>query len=307
MFNAIQYVTSGLALTAFLGALAAMVLRARTKSTERVVSRASPEDLPEIVRNILDRLQVPLLEIPEQRRAEIALEMLRLRYKRFSRLTVGAILITVIAAVTYLLSRPQPAQAGTLINQEEKTVLETKEQIVNVRGDFEALAKYPSQRSSVMKNALGLADIMLAVPDNRLSLGYQIVKHQYATFAIALAAATSSQDQVRRSVSQKAEREGQDAIDLYDSIRAKSLNGDQEATETYNWLISDEGVDRTRYLMAWAIAIDAKAGGQSKPSDAIHILGQIDCNYLERFPPSADMELGWVLEVSGASKPPCIG
>jgi len=101
MWEAIQYVSSGLALVAFIVAAAAWIFKRNSEQTLRMVETAEEGDRANLVRSALEVVDVDTARLTNRQQYELAIELIRARAERF-RITalVVCILAMILAAVS---------------------------------------------------------------------------------------------------------------------------------------------------------------------------------------------------------------
>ena len=91
-----------------------------------------------------------------------------------------------------------------------------------------------------------------------------------------------------------------------ESLKQEGQNGDTQAWESYQWVISDNGHNRTLWILAKAYAIRSYETGQELKKVA-DTLSKIDSSYRSRWEPNTEPVIAWALHSDSTSKPtnPC--
>jgi len=105
MWEAIQYVSSGITLAAFIAAVIAWVIKARIESREKLISLAPGDERAKLVENALEFFHVDTAGLTKAQQHELAMEQIRARSKRFSQaLVLLALTMVLAAAVTTIVA-----------------------------------------------------------------------------------------------------------------------------------------------------------------------------------------------------------
>jgi hypothetical protein len=99
MWNAISYVTSGLALVAFMAAVTAWSYRSKTQERERLIRSAKEGDRGELVRNALEFFNIDAVGLTKEQQFRLALEQIQARGRRFM-ISAGVVCFLAVVAVT---------------------------------------------------------------------------------------------------------------------------------------------------------------------------------------------------------------
>jgi len=117
MWQAIQLVTSGLALVAFIWAGVVAVLRTQIKHREKLILAANERDRPALVQQELENYY-PAVEVPKlplKAQTQLALERMRADLKRFQIkaivVSLVAVLFTGVATFAILRASAQPVRS----------------------------------------------------------------------------------------------------------------------------------------------------------------------------------------------------
>lgn len=184
----------------------------------------------------------------------------------------------------------------TLIYDAETRVQDLRKSIRELRGRYQSMSQYPSERNVILREAEPRGDEMSTVESRYLNLGHQITKFEYMALAYGLAAEVSGDRMERRRVSRKAVESARTAIEL---IRdAESHAWSQDGEQTSRWIRDKRVKQNTLYFAAWARAIEWASGGPSTREDVRENLRQIDLadsNFLKEFPPEKDRSLAVAL------------
>jgi len=111
MWNAINYVTSGLALVAFLAAVTAWTYRSKTAERERLIRSATESDRGELVRNALEFFNIDTYGLTKEQQFKLALEQIHARGHRF---VISAAVVCFLAVVAVSIAAYAITQHGRL-------------------------------------------------------------------------------------------------------------------------------------------------------------------------------------------------
>lgn len=109
MWNAISYVTSGLALVAFLAAVTAWSYRSKTQERERLIRSAKESDRGELVRNALEFFNIDAAGLTKEQQFKLALEQIQARGRRFM---ISATVVCFLAVVAVVIAAYAITQHG---------------------------------------------------------------------------------------------------------------------------------------------------------------------------------------------------
>lgn len=107
MWEAIQYVTTGLTLIAFLVSVIAWTYKSKSEERERLIKTASEDKRADLVRSALEFFDVDTVGLTKEQKYELALAQIHARAQRFrTTAVVVCVLAIVLAAVSaYAISR----------------------------------------------------------------------------------------------------------------------------------------------------------------------------------------------------------
>lgn len=188
---------------------------------------------------------------------------------------------------------------------EDQRVLDLMDQILVLRGDFEARNQNPGAARKVRVDGVRLAEAITSIRDSGLNPSRRIIKHEYAGWAMLMAARANQGDAGR----QRRVEHAQAAITSFDSalaemasVKTRHAEGDEYAAKEYEWMTgTSQDLNRTNYLKAIAIAVLAREGVSGYTPAAVHQqLTKVTEDYLEEYPLSNNPELAWA---SAAAQP----
>lgn len=141
MWEAIQYITTGLTLVAFLVTVIAWTFKSKSEERERLIKAASEDKRADLVRSALEFFDVDTAGLTKEQKYEIALAQIHARAQRFR---TTAIVVCVLAVILAGISAYAISQNGSKPHppEEPKAVLPpkggptapTKERIFDSRG-----------------------------------------------------------------------------------------------------------------------------------------------------------------------------
>jgi len=114
MWSAIPYVTTGVALAAFIVAVAASVIRRQTRSRERMIESAPQSERGELVRDVLEGLRLDVQNLAKSQRHDLAVRTLRLRQEKLRLTTLVVVVVAVLAALVTIWTGRRPAGPSPL-------------------------------------------------------------------------------------------------------------------------------------------------------------------------------------------------
>ena len=115
MWQAIQYVTSGATLLAFLAAVAAWVYRSRVDQRARLIKAAPESERPDLIMAALESLNVTTENLPEEKKYKLALALIRERSQRFRTTAIVACVFGILTAATTAYAIRQPEEVKPVL------------------------------------------------------------------------------------------------------------------------------------------------------------------------------------------------
>lgn len=298
-------ITSVLGLAGFIIACVFIVFLVRTKSQRQKLELLPPSARARHLDDFLTRYGLSLKNISDEKKLELVLKEMNLRFrKQVGLATLGAIIFVVCFAIVALLPAPNSGNpSGERVKTESDTLVMTyQEQIESVRGDFEARHINPGTLERVRTNGKRLAELIGGVSDGKLNPSRRISKEEYGGWALLLVARTfpgPGQEQRRERVhyAKEAISRFNRAIAKMEEVKKAHSEGDRFAAQDYEWMIETEGPwNLTNYLKAMALAVCAEAGGDATPEQVRGQLAQVPEEYKARYPPQNVEELKWALD-----------
>jgi hypothetical protein len=116
MWEAIQYVSTGLTLVAFLAAVGAWVYKARVDAREKLIATANADQRTELVARTLEYFDVDTSGLTKDQKYDLALTQIHARSQRYQQTAVVVCFIALVLALLagFAISRgntPTPAQS----------------------------------------------------------------------------------------------------------------------------------------------------------------------------------------------------
>lgn len=227
---------------------------------------------------------------PETR--DFLLESKSLNERKISRQRWWFIGLAVFLAICLSLSTYQVIR---LLSRSNEKVLSLKRKLSEVRGDYESMVNYPARRSCVEKDASAIAEAMLEINDERLSITHLIVKYQYASYAFMMvASAHALEGHVEQAIAY-AERSiaaGERGMALFDRVARSKGEEDRQA---YQWTLDDNGQNRMLYLLAMSQSIKGSSlHDDNLKATALATLSRVDQSYRKNSRPTQTHELKWI-------------
>lgn len=110
MWEAIQYVTTGLTLVAFLVTVVAWAYKSKSEERERLIKTASEDKRADLVRSALEFFDVDTTGLTKEQKYELALAQIHARAQRFRTTAITVCVLAVILAVisAYAISQTPP-------------------------------------------------------------------------------------------------------------------------------------------------------------------------------------------------------
>ncbi|MGH6847940.1 MAG: hypothetical protein ACREC0_11030 [Methylocella sp.] len=107
MWEAIAYVSSGITLVAFIGALIAWSVKWKSEEHERLIRTAKESDRAALVRNALEFLNVDTAGLTQEYQFKLAIEQINLRGQRFKISSAVICFMALVAAsiTTYAITQ----------------------------------------------------------------------------------------------------------------------------------------------------------------------------------------------------------
>jgi hypothetical protein len=109
MWSAISYITSGLALVAFLAAVTAWVYKSKTEERERLIRSANEGERGELVKHALEFFNINAANLTKEQQFRLALEQIQARGRRFM---ISAAVVCLLAVVAVGITAYAIAQHG---------------------------------------------------------------------------------------------------------------------------------------------------------------------------------------------------
>src|SRR5437667_11305566 len=173
-------------------------------------------------------------------------------------------------------------QQGTIGNAASKSVVDLMQKILVLRGTYEAIKDYGAiAENEVRRNAAPLAEQLTNIADEHLNLSHQIAKYEYAAYAYILAASVETNNEQRKKYAGHALALGKQAKALMEKARDLAARADHEGQTAFTWISRNRDLDRTRYVLAIALAIDARSGGSTSMNEVREGLNAISPGYLQ--------------------------
>jgi pimeloyl-ACP methyl ester carboxylesterase len=193
--------------------------------------------------------------------------------------------------VDFMNNRYRPA----LMTGAGQRVVNLVREVLVTRGTYESIDDYGEvARSEVRRAAQRYAEELLSISDERLWLGAQIAKYEYAAYAYAMAAESSQERAIGLATSERAIDVGNNALELIKNAQALALTGDHVGKTAADWARDNFDRDRVLYVIAVAHAIRWRLGGASTPRDVRNALNSIDRKYLRDYPVQRNRSLSRV-------------
>ena len=183
MWQAIQYVGSGLTLAAFVVAVVAWVVKSKSEERERLIGSARESERADLVRDALEFFRVDTTGLTRAQQYQLALEQIRARAQRFRIVAIVvctiAFLGVVVAIYAIVRSNASSTSASAAGAQDEKkpltlfasiwkVQLDTKSSIVAQKefsaGSGRVSATALSELAEWVSNQLGLTTRSGATP-----------------------------------------------------------------------------------------------------------------------------------------------
>ena len=216
--------------------------------------------------------------------------------------TFLAISSTVLFASSFFFDYPKPMPClldpskcgGITGTTATNSVRDLMQKILVLRGTYETIKDYGAiAENAVRQDAAPLAEQLANIADAQLNLSHQIAKYEYAAYGYALAASVETNNLQRRKYAGQVLALGKRAIALMEKAKDLAAHADPEGQTAFTWISGNKDVDRTRYLMAIAFAIDARSGGSTSMNEVREGLNAISPGYLQDFPPETHPDLAW--------------
>ena len=102
MWTAIQYVSSGLTLVAFIAAVVAYIYRKKISSTERLIRTANQDDRGKLVADALEVFRIDASNLTKEQQYEIAIEQIKNKSMRSKLLAYIITVIAILASVVLI-------------------------------------------------------------------------------------------------------------------------------------------------------------------------------------------------------------
>jgi len=213
---------------------------------------------------------------------------------------VGAVVFLVALVVVRREGKKAPPGETPGLKPSEKQVLEYQQDVLNLRGTFEARERNPKAAEKVGREGKRLAELLGGIDDELLDDARKIVKHEYCGWALAMVARVydlEKEKDKRVEHSDRAIASFRRALELMEKARNGHRRGNADSTLIYEWITSDsQDLNRTRYLLALALAVNAQAGGSATREQVKAELEEISDHYLEEYPVESYEPFRWALE-----------
>lgn len=151
MWEAIQYVTTGLTLVAFLATVIAWAYKSKSEERERLIKTASENERVDLVRSALEFFNIDTSGLTKEQKYELALAQIHARAQRFRTTAIVICVLAVILAVVsvYAISQPLlPIDEDPEPTPRQREVPETpitRERIVDSRGSSKISLSSPTE------------------------------------------------------------------------------------------------------------------------------------------------------------------
>lgn len=259
----------------------------------------------------LTRYGVDLGGLSEERAYDLVREEMAQRQTRLFFLTgVGAAVFVLCFGITAFAMRKSSASdqaAASTLNPAERQVRELQQEVLLLRGSFEARDRNPGAAARVRTEGKRLAQRLLGIDDDQLDVARRILKYEHAGWALAMVARVydeKTEADQRRRYSGEAVEHLDRALELMRDVERGYGRGEAEAIPVWEWVTSDsEDLERCRYLRALALAANAKADGSHTQDDVKRQLGEISEDYLAKYPTDRYDLFQWALSDDKADEP----
>jgi hypothetical protein len=169
--------------------------------------------------------------------------------------------------------------------QAEKTVLELKARIWDLRGTFETIDDFPEQATAkVRAEAVPLAERMLNIKDESLALGHRIAKYGYAGLAYVMAAELEPDTKLAEAYSIESIKNFDQSLYLIGEARRAADGTNVYYNGVMEWIETGQLVNWVNYNKAIALAVKASSEGAPSRQSVESVLGRISPAYLNRYP-----------------------
>ncbi len=202
---------------------------------------------------------------------------------------------------------PPPIQPGnaraapdkTDLTEADRRVLDYMNQILALRGDFEAIDRNPTAPERVKVEGKRLADLIEGVDSKALTTPRKVIKYEYGGWAhlmVARAYPPLLGSGPRVEYARKALEAFNKALEEMDAVKQQRADGDAEASQVYEWMtsVASRDLDRTQYLKAIAIAVLAQSSVNGYSKETVRSqLKFVSDEYLDEFPARSVSQLEW--------------
>jgi len=139
-WDAIQYVSSGITLVAFIAAIAAWIYRYRILQNERLIRTAPENERSALVERALEIFSIDTKQLSRQQQYDLALEQIRGRAARFRMTSIVVVIIAILAVgvTTFAIFRTPSALDDESQKKDEQLLQKLEGQILDA-GSGESL------------------------------------------------------------------------------------------------------------------------------------------------------------------------
>jgi hypothetical protein len=300
LLRIIPYISGTLSLIAFVVWAVATSYRKALDRNKEMIEAAPPGKRLEQTKVVLDGLDINMKNLNAEQVFILAQKVLDNRAKRFRLVAIVSVVLAMILALSSILAysltrKPLPSPR----TEAHEAVTSLQDQIGVEAGNYELMLKYegPTRDHAaldVYNRASNLGHQLLNIADEKLSVTYQVQKYQHASHALYMAATAAADQLDKQKLSEEAIFCAKNALQRLEYLKEQASTGDKQAIERHQWMQNDHALERVTFYLAVAVAINARAGGESKIEQAIDLYNSIPGTYRTLYPPS-NPDLIWVL------------
>lgn len=240
-----------------------------------------------------------LLPLPQMNRvrSDDAFRLIRTAINWAGLLALVALILTLVP--TSLRAVMGSSVSESTLTSTSQSALKYYKEVLVLRGDWEALEKYPNRAPNIEAEGVRLSSLLGNLSDPQLDRARRILKYEYAGWADLIVVRVASGVQTKRKHLSLAIERLQKAEALIEDARRDHARGvSEEAREVFEWATGESAdLSRIRYLQAITLALDSEITGKHSNADVLDKLAQVPESYLDVWPVRSNPSLRRVLEL----------
>ncbi len=186
----------------------------------------------------------------------------------------------------------------------EAVVDEVKHKIIRLHGVYETIKDYGSPAAmEIREKAPNFAGQLLNLSDEKMGLMHRILKYQFATYALGMAASAEISESEAKyygnqavKYADRAIQSGNEGLRLIAEAKSRASSGNKNDCELYDWIVSPKREEVIHFMLALSFAVKVKLGDDASVAGVKKHLYAMPSSYKERYKPETEKLLKWVID-----------